>query len=208
MDWRTKVELYEQIRREYEFGVGSIIGVARKLGVHRRMVREAVRNAVPAQRKKTERPAVKMAPAVPLIDAILELDRKAPRKQRHTARRIFDRIRAEIPGCTPAERTVRQYVERRKHILGLAEHETFVPQSYDWGVEAQVDWYEAYADLDGVGKNVRPVERRYGNKVEHEETEVDEERIQKEIDDDFSGSSRRSDAPKLGKFQSEGEDYA
>ncbi len=34
-------------------------------------------------------------------------------------------------------------------ILGLAEHETFVPQSYDWGVEAQVDWYEAYADLDG-----------------------------------------------------------
>jgi hypothetical protein len=40
-------------------------------------------------------------------------------------------------------------VERRKHVLGLAEHETFVPQSYDWGVEAQVDWYEAYADLDG-----------------------------------------------------------
>jgi hypothetical protein len=40
------VELYEQIRREYEFGVGSVIGVARKLGVHRRMVREAVRNAV------------------------------------------------------------------------------------------------------------------------------------------------------------------
>ena len=66
MDWRAKVELYEQIRREYEFGVGSVIGVARKLGVHRRMVREAVRNAVPTQRKKTERPAVKMAAAVSL----------------------------------------------------------------------------------------------------------------------------------------------
>ena len=90
MDWRAKVELYEQIRREYEFGVGSVIGVARKLGVHRRMVREAVRNAVPAQRKKTERPAVKMAAAVSLIDSILELDRKAPRKQRHTSRRIYD----------------------------------------------------------------------------------------------------------------------
>ena len=77
------MELYEQIRREYEFGVGSIIGVARKLGVHRRMVREAVRNAVPAQRKKTERPAVKMAAAASLIEAILESDRKAPRKQRH-----------------------------------------------------------------------------------------------------------------------------
>src|SRR5664279_3872095 len=113
------------------------------------MVREAARNAVPTQRKKTERPAVKMAAAVSLIDSILELDRKAPRKQRHTSRRIYDRIRAELPGCTPAERTVRQYVERRKQALGLTEHELFVPQSYDWGVEAQVDWYEAYADLDG-----------------------------------------------------------
>ncbi len=160
MDWRAKVELYEQIRREYEFGAGSVIGVARKLGVHRRMVREAVLNAVPAQRKKTERPAVKMAPAVSLIDSILESDRKAPRKQRHTARRIYDRIRAEIPGCTPAERTVRQYVERRKQALGLAEHEVFVPQSYDWGVEAQVDWYEAYADLDGERIKLQVFEMR------------------------------------------------
>ena len=80
MDWRTKVELYEQIRREYEFGTGSIIGVARKFGVHRRMVREAVRNAVPAQRKKTESPALKMAPAVSLVESILELGRTAPRK--------------------------------------------------------------------------------------------------------------------------------
>jgi len=108
-----------------------------------------VRNAAPAQRKKTERPAVKMAPAAALIDSILESDRKAPRKQRHTARRIFDRIHAEVPGCIPAERTVREYVERRRRELGLAVHEKFVPQSHDWGAEAEVDWYEAYADLDG-----------------------------------------------------------
>ena len=120
------MELYKQILQEYEFGVGSVIGVAPKLGVHRRMVREVVRSAVPAQRKKTERPAVKMAPAAALIDAILESDRKAPRKQRHTARRIFDRIRAEVPGCAPAVRTVREYVERRRRELGLAVHETFV----------------------------------------------------------------------------------
>ena len=123
--------------------------MARKLGGHRRMVREAVRNAVPAQRKKTERLQLKMAAAAGLIEAILESDRKAPRKQRHTSRLIYERILAEVPGCSPAERTVRQYVERRKHALGLAEHETFIPQSYDWGIEAQVDWYEAYADLDG-----------------------------------------------------------
>ena len=51
MDWRAKVELYEKIRREFEGG-GTISGVAKKLGVHRRMVREAIRNAVPAKRKE------------------------------------------------------------------------------------------------------------------------------------------------------------
>ena len=90
MDWRAKVELFEQIRLEYEFGVGTIQGVSRKLRVHRRLVREAIQSAVPARRKKTERPHVKMAPAAEFIDAILEADRKAPRKQRHTAKRIWD----------------------------------------------------------------------------------------------------------------------
>ncbi len=133
LDWRAKVELYEQIRREYEFGTGTIQGVSRKLGGHRRMVREAIQSALPALRKKTERPHLKMAPAASFIEGILESDRKAPRKQRHTARRIYDRIRAEIPGCTAAERTVRQYVEQRKHALGLSHQETFVPQELRLG---------------------------------------------------------------------------
>ena len=50
MERRAKVELFEQLRREYEFGIGSIKGVARKLGVHRRMVRQALANADPPQR--------------------------------------------------------------------------------------------------------------------------------------------------------------
>ena len=49
------MELFEKIRREYEDGIGTIQGVARKLGVHRRMVRESIRHAIPAHRKKVER---------------------------------------------------------------------------------------------------------------------------------------------------------
>jgi len=143
------VELFEQIRREYEFGIGTIVGVARKLGVHRRMVREAIGSAIPKARKKAERPRWKLQEAVAFIDAILEADRKAPRKQRHTAHRIWMRIEAELPGCKIAERTVREYVHDRKIALGLIVRETCVPQSYAWGVEAQIDWYEAYADLGG-----------------------------------------------------------
>ena len=47
MNWRAKVELYEEIRREYELRVGTIRGIERKLGVHRRMVRETIVQAVP-----------------------------------------------------------------------------------------------------------------------------------------------------------------
>jgi hypothetical protein len=143
------VELFEQIRREYEFGIGTIVGVATKLGVHRRMVREAIGSALPKPRKKPERPRWKLKEAVDFVDAILEADRKAPRKQRHTAHRIWTRIGNELPTCEIAERTVREYVHDRKIALGLMGRETCVPQSYAWGAESQVDWYEAYADLGG-----------------------------------------------------------
>ena len=83
------MELFEQIRREYEHGVGTIKGVARKLGVHRRMVREAIANAVPPARKRPVRERPQLGPATEFIDGILEADRKAPRKQRHTAHRIW-----------------------------------------------------------------------------------------------------------------------
>ncbi len=84
----------------------------------------------------------------------MEADQKAPRKQRHTAHRIFTRIQQEHPESTIAESTVRRYVRERKVALGLAGRETYVPQSYPWGSETQVDWYEAVADLDGVGMAV------------------------------------------------------
>jgi transposase len=149
LDWRAKVELFEEIRREYEFGMGTIAGVAKKLGVHRRMVREAIGNALPKPRKKTERRRWKMAAAATFVDAVLEADRRAPRKQRHTAHRIWERIQRELPDCRIGERTVRQYVHERKIVLGMKARETFVPQSYSWGAEAQVDWYEAQADVGG-----------------------------------------------------------
>jgi hypothetical protein len=89
------VELYEQIRQEYEHGAATIRAVARKLGVHRREVRKALASAMPAERKVPERERPKLAAAIPFINAILESDRKAPRKQRLTAHRIWTRLRRD-----------------------------------------------------------------------------------------------------------------
>ena len=119
MERRAKVELFEEIRREYEFGVGTIKGVAAKLRVHRRMVRQALSSAEPPERKPVARERPVMGALIPFIDAILEGDRKAPRKQRHTAHRIWQRIEAEMPERKVAEITVRQYVRKRKAELGL-----------------------------------------------------------------------------------------
>jgi hypothetical protein len=110
MERRAKVELFEQLRREYEFGIGSIKGVARKLGVHRRMVRQALANADPPQRKRSCRRRPRVGPLIPFIDSILRADRSVPRKQRHTAHRIWKRLCSERPEFQVAEVTVRQYV--------------------------------------------------------------------------------------------------
>lgn len=143
------MELYEQIRREYEHGAGTIRAVARKFGVHRREVRKALESAIPPERKMAERERPKLAAAMPFIDGILESDRQAPRKQRHTAHRIWTRLRRELPEMAVAESTVRQYVRAKKAALGLLGREVFIAQSYAWGREGQVDWYEGWAELDG-----------------------------------------------------------
>ena len=155
MERRAKVELFEQIRREYEFGAGTIRGVAQQLGVHRRLVRQALEDAVPPERKDVGRASPKLGPVREFIDRILESDRRAPRKQRHTARRIYVRIRQEFPGHEMAEVTVRAYVRARKQELGLSIRETYIPQCYGWGEEAQVDWYEASVELGGELQRVQ-----------------------------------------------------
>src|SRR5438093_3714869 len=130
---RTKVELFEQIRREYELGGVKIRALARKFGVHRRVVRQALDSALPPARQLPHRACPKLAPVKEFIDAILEGDRKNPRKQRHTAHRIYIRIGQELRGCEISERTVRQYVCEQKYRLGLSTGEIFIPQAYQWG---------------------------------------------------------------------------
>jgi hypothetical protein len=51
---------------------------------------------------------------------------------------------------------VREYVNLRKQAMGLLGREVFVPQSYQFGGEAQVDWYEAWADFDAGGAGLSP----------------------------------------------------
>jgi transposase len=150
----SRVEQFEQIRRDRDREGLSIRALARRHGVHRRAVRQALASPLPPPRKQPEgRPAPKLGPYRPLIDEWLRADREAPRKQRHTARRIWQRL-VEEHGADVSERQVRRYVRRRRRELGEPVDEGFVPQVHEPGVEAEVDWGEAIAEIAGQRRKV------------------------------------------------------
>ena len=115
---KATVELFEEIRREYEFGIGTIQGVARKFGVHRRLVREALNDAQPTQKPTTPRARPRLEPVAGFIDAILEPT--ARRRGSSGTRRVGSTsARARAAGHQIAESTVRQYVREWKAAAGL-----------------------------------------------------------------------------------------
>ena len=146
----SRVEQFEQIRRDRDREGLSVRALAVRHGVHRRAVRQALASAVPpAKRAAVGRPAPKLGPYRAVIDGWLEADRTAPRKQRHTAKRIHERLVDELGGDA-AETTVRQYVRARRRAMGLAVSEVFVPQVHAPGMEGEVDWGEADVVFAGV----------------------------------------------------------
>ena len=149
----SRVELFERIRRDHRREGLSIRGLADRHGVHRRTVRQALASALPPQRVRPDREAPVLDPARPLIDAMLREDLDAPRKQRHTARRVLARL-VDEHDLDITYSTVRDYVrERRPQIAeqaGRAVDEVFVPQTHEPGAHAEVDFADVWVDLAGV----------------------------------------------------------
>jgi transposase len=147
---RSRVELFEQIRRDRRVEGLSIRELAERHRVHRRTVRQALESAIPPPRKAyppRRRPAID--PYAAIVDGWLLADREVPKKQRHTARRVWQRLVAEH-GARLAEVTVSRYVARRRRELGLDRAEVSVPQTHAPGAEAEVDFGEFYATIAGV----------------------------------------------------------
>ena len=150
----SKVELFEAIRRGWRVEGLSIRALADRHGVHRRTVRQALDNAEPLPRKTPVRRSARLESLKTLIDGMLQVDLDAPRKQRHTARRILARLVDEHGVTGVAYSTVRDYVARRRPEIAAAAgrgmETAFVLQTYLPGAEAEVDFGDVWIRLGGV----------------------------------------------------------
>jgi transposase len=148
------VELFEAIRRDRRREGLSIRELADKHRVHRRTVRQALASAVPPPRKLRVFAAPVLDPVKPLIDAMLRQDVDAPKRQRHTARRVLARLVDEHGVTDVSYSTVRDYVARRRpEILAEASKPLevgCVPQTHEPGAEAEVDFHDLWVILRGV----------------------------------------------------------
>jgi transposase len=137
------VEDYGRIRRAHRDGM-SIREIARTFNHSRRKVREVIKGSgEPATYPcRSSQPAPKLGPFHEVILSILQEDENAPPKQRHTAQRVFERLRDEHGyegSYSPVRRFIRKHRQQQK--------ETFIPLDHQPGQRIEADFGEIQVDF-------------------------------------------------------------
>ena len=143
------VDLYRRVRLACRHEGLSQREAARRFGIDRKTVGKMLQFSEPPGYRRSAPPRrPKLEGFTGIIDEILERDRMVPRKQRHTAKRIFERLRDEH-GFTGGYTIVKDYVREQR----MRSREMFVPLAHPPG-DAQVDFGEALAVIDGTERKV------------------------------------------------------
>ena len=135
----------EYIRKKYYVEGWSIRKISKQLGYARQTIRKALASSkIPEYELTKDRPCPVMDPYREIILNWLRQDEKAPKKQRHTAKRIYDRLVEEY-GFQGSDSTVRKYVRKLRPVI----HEVHIPLYAAYGEQAQVDWGRAKVIIRG-----------------------------------------------------------
>lgn len=138
------MEVYARVRRAVQVDGMSIRQAAREFGLARKTIRKMLQFSLPPgyeRKKPVAKP--KLGPWLGVVDQILEEDRERQKKQRHTAKRIWQRLKAEH-GFAGGYTVVKDYVREAR----LRHKEVFVPLTHPPG-DAQADFGEALVAIGG-----------------------------------------------------------
>jgi transposase len=142
------VDQYGFIRTAHRVYGRNISELSRMTGHSRNTIKKALRGEAWGYKERHHQPFPVLGPYLGTIDGWLKDDKEQPRKQRHTARRIYNRL-VEEHGYQGGESTVRRYVRMAKIMLGVDAPKAFVPGDPEAGHEAEVDWGTAKAIIAG-----------------------------------------------------------
>jgi transposase len=144
-----KVDQYSYIRTAHRVYGKNIKQIAQETGHSKNTVRKVLRGEYSGYTPRVEQPYPVLGRYLNIIDQWLIDDKKQPKKQRHTAVRVFNRLKAEHD-FQGAETTVRRYVREAKLRLGVAAAQVFIPSDPQAGVEAEIDWGGCIAIIGGI----------------------------------------------------------
>jgi transposase len=146
------VDDYEEIRKAYYVERLSIRAISRQLGHSRKVIRKALEHAEPKgyQRKKPHT-APKIAPYQSRIEELIKESEQMPRKQRYTGHKIYQLLQME--GYRGSESNLHRYVSLQRR--ARKQRSAYLPLEFDVGQDAQVDWGEAQAEINGVRQTVQ-----------------------------------------------------
>ena len=136
------VDEYARIRRAHYVDGLSIKALARRFHHSRRKIREILGAAEPKRYIRLNGPPSILEPFKPIIDQVLTVDEQAPRKQRHTAKKLWRRLQQEH-GYRGGYERVRLYVRARQR----QQRETFIPLDHDAGQRLEADFGHIYVEF-------------------------------------------------------------
>lgn len=144
-----KVDQYEYIRVSKRIYGKSISQIQRETGHSRNTIRKVLNDEYKGYCKRKKQPYPVLGPYLKQIEQWLLEDKKQPRKQRHTARRIYNRLKNEFD-YKGSEESVRRYVRQIKARLCLNNTDVFLVTDPEIGKEAEIDWGSAVALINGT----------------------------------------------------------
>ncbi len=143
-----RMDQYELVRTAHRVYGKNISELSRMTGHSCNTIKKAIRGEPWGYKEREHQPFPVLEPYLEAIDTWIEGDKDQPKKQRHTARRVYHRLIEEHDylGC---ESTVRRYVRLAKVKFGIGTSKAFIPCDPEAGYEAEVDWGTAKAIIGG-----------------------------------------------------------